>query len=142
MPHRFQNVRGSERVHFKIHERNFFRLIMRRLGRAVEDGVKAVLLEERKNSLTVANIHIAMFKPRRGLLQARKIPRGVSRRPEELTAHVVVHADHRMPLPVEILHSLGSDQPAAPGNKRGHHPRERITLTSLLGEFHLCELKR
>ena len=78
LPHRLQHVRGSQRVHLKIHQRNFLRLVMRRLRRAVQNRVEAVFFEERKDSLTVANVQIAMLESLGGFFQTRKVPGGIT----------------------------------------------------------------
>ena len=77
LPHRLENVRCSQRVHFKIDQRNLFRLVMRRLRGAVQNRVEAVLLEKREDSLPVANIQVAMLKPLGGFFQAREVPAGI-----------------------------------------------------------------
>jgi hypothetical protein len=142
LPHRLENVRSSECIYFEIDERDLFRLIMRRLCGAMEDGVEAVFFEECKDSLTITNIEIAMFKLGRGFLQARKVPGRITSSSEKLTPPIVVHADNPMPLPVEIFRSFRANQPAASSNKRGHHAEGITAQLSVLGELHSCELKR
>jgi hypothetical protein len=66
-------------------------------GCAAQNRVEAVLLEKREDSLALAYIEIAGFKPRRGLLQPRQIPAGVARSAKKLAPHIVVYADDRVP---------------------------------------------
>ena len=46
----------ERRVHVEIHERNFLRLIVRRLRRAMDDEFEAFGLEKFQHALTVANV--------------------------------------------------------------------------------------
>ena len=85
-------------------------------------SVEAMLLEQRQHAVAVADVELAVLEARRDCFQPLEIPARVALGAEEFAPHVVVHADDRVALPVEILDGLRADQPAASGNQNVLHP--------------------
>src|SRR6266853_1073573 len=132
LPRRLQQVYGPWRVRLDIQQGDLPRFLVGRLRRAVDYQVKAVRPKHFFNGRTVANIQRRVCEPLGDTLQPLQIPKRVACRAEENPSHVVVHADNFMSLPVEMLHSLRTDQPAAACDKNPH-PFESVPL------FKSCE---
>src|ERR1700682_6141452 len=124
---RFQEIHRAERIHLEIEKRNLSRLIVRRLRRAVDDQIEALRSKEFFDGRSVSNVQRRVCEPLGYPLQPLQIPERVARGAEENPAHVVVHADDFMPLPVKVLGRFRTDQSAAAGDQN-FHPFESIPL--------------
>jgi hypothetical protein len=117
----FQQIDGSERVHFKIKDGYIARFIVRRLRRAVDNQVEGVRFEKFLYRIPIADIKILVPEGFCGTPQAVKVPCCVALCAKKYLAHIVVDADNTMALPVEMLDRFGSNQTAAAGDKNRFH---------------------
>jgi hypothetical protein len=86
---------------------------MRRLRRAVHDQIKPVRLEKLVYTYAMSYVQRNMGEPPRLDLQSLQVPQRIPGCTKKFPPHVVVHAHNVMPLPVEVRHRLGPDQPTA-----------------------------
>ena len=99
----FEQVDGSECVHFKIEDRNVAGLVMRRLRRTMDDQIESIALEKFLQGSAIADIQTCVLKILCRALQPIEIPCGVALRAKKKLAHVVVHTDDAMALAVKML---------------------------------------
>ena len=85
---------------------------MTRLGRGVNHRLKALTLEQREDLLSIPDVDGEVSKARAHALESRRVPGRVPRRAEEDGPHVVVDAHDLVAALVEILDSLGANEPA------------------------------
>ena len=94
---------------------------MTRLGRGVHQQLRLELLDQDPNTITIADIELAMRKVVTRLFQPLLIPTGIAGWAEKLGAHVVIYA-YDTPAPVvEMGHDLGTDEPVRPGDQNCAH---------------------
>ena len=117
---RLQEIHGADRVDVEIDQRNLARLIVRRLRRAVDDQIESLRSKKFFDGSPVANIQRRVRKPLGRSFQPLEIPERIARGAEKHAAHIVVHADDFMPLPVKVLDRLRADQTTASGDKNFH----------------------
>ena len=94
----------------------------------MDDQIKAVRSKQFFDGRPVANIQRRVCEPLGHTLQPFQVPQRVACRAEENPPHVVVHTHNFMPLPVEMLHRLRTDQPAA-ARDENLHPFESVPLS-------------
>jgi hypothetical protein len=78
----------------------------------VYHSVEAMGLEQVGNTVSVADVHVVVFEVAGFSHESIPTPGCVTRRAKELASHVVIHANHRMPLAIEVPHGLRPDQSA------------------------------
>jgi len=94
---------------------------MTRLGRGVHQQLRLEFLDQDPNTITIADIELAMRKVVTCFFQPLLIPTGIAGWAEKLGAHVVVYA-YDTPAPVvEMGHDLGTDEPVRPGDQNCAH---------------------
>jgi len=78
----------------------------------VYNGIEAMGLEQVRNALAVADVHIVVFEMSGFSQESIPTPGCVTSRTKELAPHVVIYANNRMILGIEIPHGLGPNQSA------------------------------
>src|SRR5258706_7696112 len=119
LPRGLKKVHGAERIDLEIKDGNIARLVVRRLCSAVNDQVETTLLEHLVNFLSIADIYVVRNEASSHSPKSFQIPLRIALRAKKYTPHVVVHADHAVPLAVKILDSFRADQAAAARHKNG-----------------------
>ena len=101
-----KQIHGPESIHLKIEDRDVARLVVGRLGGAVNNEIEGMGAENSLHCNPVANVEVVVREIFRGAAQAVKVPGGVSLLTEEHGAHVIVDTVDLMSLLVEMFHGL------------------------------------
>src|SRR5882724_2190427 len=109
LPCGFEEIDRSEGIDLKIKDGNIASFVMGRLRSAVNNQIEVIRFEQFVQRVAVANIEVGMLKILGGTLEAVQIPGGVALGAKKDLAHVVVHADDAMALPVKMLHRFRTD---------------------------------
>ncbi len=116
----FEEVERADGVGVEIVEGNRGGAIVRRLGGGVNDDVRLHRFHEGEDAGAVADVEFVMDEARQLGREAALIPAGVTGRPEEDGALVVVHAVNRVAeFPSEIDADFGADEAGGAGDKEG-----------------------
>jgi hypothetical protein len=86
----------------------------------MHDQPKSVRSKQLFQASPVANVQRRMLKPFGRRFQPLQVPKRVAGRAKENSAHVIVHADNFVPLPVEVFGRFRANQSAAARNKNFH----------------------
>src|SRR6266478_2112770 len=116
----FQKIYRAQRVDLKIDQRNFPRLVVRRLRCAVHDQVKPPAAKQRLERRAAANIQGGVLESLGAGFQPLQVPQRVPGRSKKNAPHIVVDAENFMTFRVEMRDRLGANQPAAAGNQNFH----------------------
>src|ERR1700730_12792143 len=127
-PRAFQQMDGAKRIHFKIQNRNIFRLIVRWLCRAMYYQIEPMGAEHILKFATVPYIHVVVNKFPRRLFQPLQIPRRVPGFPEEYPAHIVINSVPPAALPIEIFDRFRANQTTGAGNQNCLRSHDRSSI--------------
>jgi hypothetical protein len=105
----FEEIDRSEGIDLKIKDGTVASLVMGGLRGAVNNQIEAIGFEEFVQGVAVTDIEARVLKILGGTLEAIQIPGGVALGAKKDLAHVVVHADDAMALPVKMLHRFRTD---------------------------------
>ena len=116
----FEQVECACRVDVKINKRNLSRLVMRRLRGTVNDHVEPLLFEQIEDFGPVANVQVQGAETPGVFLELFEIPQSVARRPEKLTAQIVVNPDDFVAFTVKMSNGFGANQTTGAGDQNLH----------------------
>jgi hypothetical protein len=121
--HSFKHVERAHGVGVEVFKRHTRRQVVRGLGRAVNHGLRADLLDHRQHRLAIADVDVAVDVPWHVLYQPCADPGRVAILTEEMATQVVVQADHLVALAGEMHHGFAADEAAAACHKNSHAVR-------------------
>ena len=87
----------------------------------MDDLVEPMLLEEFQDARAVPDVEAVVREVSRGVLEAIQVPGRVALRPEEIRAHVVVHAMHAPAQRVKMFDHFRTDKSVGASDEYGFH---------------------
>jgi len=108
---RFEQVESTNRVDIEILKWPVCGEIMTGLSRSVDHQLRLGLFDQLSNTVSVADVELAMRELVTVAFQPLLIPTRITGRAEKLGPHVVVNADDTPALAIEVGNYLGPDEP-------------------------------